>query len=135
MLVAAFAGCGDGRPDRVPVAGVVLIDGKPLQHGFIRLIPKDARPSGGQIGPDGRFQLTCFADETEDGSVEGTHQVTVTGLEVLDSTSQKWHVPKKYADPNTSGLTTTVTSPTDSLRIELSWEGGAPFVEHAEYGE
>jgi len=56
-------------------------------------------------------------------------------VEVLDGISQQWHAPKKYADPETSGLATTITGPTDSLRIELSWEGGAPFVEHVEYGE
>src|SRR2546423_15364544 len=28
--LAACVGCGDGRPARVPVSGIVLIDGQPL---------------------------------------------------------------------------------------------------------
>ena len=56
-LILAATGCGDGRPERVPVAGVVLIDGEPLTSGNIKFVPKDGRPSAGKIGPDGRFNL------------------------------------------------------------------------------
>jgi len=127
LVVAAAVGCGDARPKRVPVSGQVLIDGKPLTFGFIRLLPKDGRPATGTIGPDGRFALTTF--EPGDGAPLGTHPVTIFALEQLSSTRQKWHAPKKYVDPRTSGLTATVDEPTDSLRIELGWEGGKPFIE------
>lgn len=122
----ALAGCRE-RPARVLVAGQVLIDGQPLPCGYIRLIPPNARPSGGQIGSDGRFRLQCF--EKCDGAVRGVHQVTVTAVEPVDRRTQRWHAPKKYIRPETSGLTATVTGPTDSLLVELTWSGGAPFVE------
>jgi len=122
-----LCGCGEGRPERVAVSGRVLIDGRPVEHGFIRLIAPSDRPSVAELGPDGRFELTCFADK--DGAVLGTHQVTVTAVEVLGPRSQKWHAPKKYANPSTSELTATIDGPTDSLTIELSWDGGEPFVE------
>jgi len=133
LMLVVTVGCGDARPKRVPVSGHVLIDGKPLTFGFIRLVPENGRPATGEIGPDGRFTLTTF--EPGDGAVLGTHPVTIFALEQLSSTRQKWHAPKKYTDPKTSGLTATVDRPTDSLRIKLSWEGGKPFIETVGEGE
>jgi len=126
-LAVTAAGCGDGRPGRVPVSGQVLLDGKPLSRGFIRLVPDDARAACGEIGPDGRFTLKTF--EPGDGVVLGTHRVAIVAIEPLGSIQQRWHAPKKYSDPATSGLTATIDGPTDSLRIEITWDGGQPFVE------
>ncbi len=125
--LVALPGCGDGRPKRVQVSGQVLIDGKPLTLGFIRLAPENARPASARIGPDGRFTLATF--ESDDGAVLGTHPVVVRATELLSPTKVKWFAPKKYADERTSGLTATIDGPTDSLVIELTWDGGKPFVE------
>ena len=121
------AGCDDG-PEIVPVSGQVLIDGKPLTHGFVQVGPKGYRPASGDIGPDGRFTLTT--SEPGDGIVIGTHPAAVIGTESIDGTKQRWHAPRKYQDFSTSGLTVTVDGPTDSLKIELSWNGGKPFIQH-----
>lgn len=124
-------GCGDGRPARVPVAGQVLIDGKPLTRGYIRFVPAEGRPSTGNLDADGRFTLTCF--ETGDGALVGTHRVEVNGQQAIDDRQMKWHAPKKYATVTTSGLTQQIESPTDSLQINLSWDGTpGPFVEIVE---
>lgn len=131
-IVATAAGCGDGRPARVPVSGQVLIDGAPLSHGFIRLAPAGARPATAEIGPDGRFTLKTF--EPGDGAVLGTHPVAIFGAEQLSPSKQRWHAPKKYANAKTSGLTATIDGPTDSLLIELTWDGGKPFVETVDDG-
>lgn len=122
-----FSGCGDGRPKRVPVSGQVLIDGKPLTWGFVRLLPENGRPATGEIGPDGRFTLTTFEDG--DGAVLGTHDVIVLANEQLSETTRRWHAPKKYTNAATSGLTQTIDGPTDSLVINLTWDGGHPFTE------
>ena len=131
LAIAALpllTGC-DGLPERVPVSGKVLIDGQPLTYGSIMVIPENARPAMGKIAPDGTFTLSCYEDN--DGSVLGTHKVTVSAVEALNSSSQKWHAPKAYTEPDTSGLEVTITEPTDSLVIELSWKGGKPFIENA----
>ncbi len=127
LLAAGLAGCDDGRPDRVPVAGKVLIDGKPLTLGYIRFVPPDARASGGEIGADGRFTLTCY--DGQDGAVLGSHRIEVTAGENLGENAKRWLAPKKYADATTSGLSQEVTGPTDSLVINLTWDGKAPYVE------
>ena len=137
FLVALFAlcvlGCGDGRPSRVPVSGQVFIDGEPLKFGFIRFVPVGNRPSKGKLDENGRFILGCF--EPDDGAVVGLHRVEVAACEPINSTQVKWHAPKKYSAYNDSGLQNEVTGPTDSVRIELSWDGGRPFVETDSAGD
>lgn len=122
-----FSGCGPQGPERVRVSGRVLIDGKPVEHGFVQFVPTDARPATGQLGPDGRFTLTSA--NPNDGIVRGTHRVAVMAVESIDGSGQRWHAPKKYADLTTSGLIQEIQESTDSLVIELTWAGGEPFVE------
>jgi hypothetical protein len=127
VSLATMAGCGDGRPPRVPVAGQVLIDGTPLGYGFVRFIPTGTRSSSGKLDEEGRFTLSCF--ESGDGAVVGTHQIEVAAAEPLSATRTRWHTPKKYASAATSGLQEQINGPTDSLVISLSWDGGKPFIE------
>lgn len=126
-LAGALVGCSDGRPERLEVSGQVLIDGEPLTYGTIRFVPKGARPSNGKLDANGRFTLTCYGDA--DGVVPGTHQVQVNAAESISGTKNFWHAPKKYARYRTSPLTQEITESTDSLVIELTWDGGKPFME------
>lgn len=120
-------GCGDGRPKRVPVMGQVFIDGVPLTHGTIQVIPEGDRAAFGEIRSDGTFDLTTF--DENDGCVPGKHKVAVVATETIDAQSQRWHAPKKYMSPETSGLTVEITDPPQPVVIELTWDGGKPFVE------
>jgi hypothetical protein len=120
-------GCGDGRPDRVPVSGRVLIDGRPLERGHVRFYPSNHRAASAALGPEGRFSLTTY--ELHDGCVVGKHPVSVSGTELINSTTQRWYAPKKYAQAALSELEIDVTEPTDSVEIHLTWDGGKPFDE------
>ncbi len=139
VLVGMFAclgmslllGCGGG-PKLVPVSGQVLVDGKPLETGFIQVIPADERPAGGVIGSDGRFTLTTY--ETNDGCALGTHQVIVTATKQLNAMATEHLVPPDYGDPAKSSLKTTVDGPTKELKIELTWNGGKPYIEQVMTG-
>jgi hypothetical protein len=122
-----LAGCNDGRPARVPVSGQVLIDGQPLKYGQIQFIPDNARLSGGRLDAEGRFTLSCF--EKNDGAVLGLHRVTITAGEFVSSSQTRWHAPKKYADVTKSDLTQQVSDFANDLVINLTWNGGKPFVE------
>jgi hypothetical protein len=131
LLLFAFGiaviGCGDGRPAREQVSGQVLIDGKPLGYGFIRFVPKGGRPAGGQLDEQGRFTLSSYG--ANDGIITGVHRVEVDASEQISSTQKKWHAPKKYFRYTSSGIEQEITGPTDSLVINLTWNGGKPFVE------
>ena len=91
------------------------------------MTPAGYRPASGKIGPDGPFTRTTTEDG--DGVTLGTHAAAVIATESINERSQRWHAPRKYVDPLTSGLNVTVTGPTEELKIELSWNGGKPFVQ------
>jgi hypothetical protein len=124
-----ITGCSD-RPQRYKVSGQVLIDGQPLKVGQLIVALSNARRAAAILDADGRFTLTTYDQDDEgDGVVPGTHKVAVIGYEMITPTKAKWHAPKKYHDPETSGLTLTVTEDTDQAVINLTWDGGEPFVE------
>jgi hypothetical protein len=127
VICLSLAGCGDGRPHRVPVSGQVLVDGKPLAYGFVRFVPEGARVSAGDLDGSGRFKLACYGDG--DGAVLGKHKVEVYATEGIDDDRIRWHAPKRYSNHATSKLEQEITGPTDAITITLSWEGGKPFVE------
>lgn len=129
VSLVAVAGCDRG-PRIVPVSGQVLIDGQPVTTGFVQFVPTGERPAYGEIGKDGRFTLTTSKDN--DGAVVGTHQVEVRAWEHPTETSKKYLVPKKYGDLSTSELTVEITEPTDDLKVNLTWDGGEPFVEESQ---
>ena len=59
----------------------------------------------------------------------GRHRVKITAVESINDRSNRWLAPKKYSDENTSGIEVEITEPVDDLKIELTWDGGKPFVE------
>jgi hypothetical protein len=128
VLWLTAVGCSDGRPERVPISGQVLIDGKPLNYGHISVLPENDRASTGQLDENGKFSLSCY--QMNDGVVVGTHGIEIIAREPIGEDRFKWHAPKKYADVDTSGLSETFSAPNDSLVINLTWDGKkGPFVE------
>ena len=64
----------------------------------------------------------------------GTHQVEIVARQSLGYTTVKWLTPRKYQDAATSGLTVTIEEPLDDWKIELTWDGEAPYVEETHSG-
>lgn len=127
-ILSLMAGCGDGRPERVPVSGQVLIDGQPLTFGYVGFVPDHGRASIGELDQQGRFKMGCY--EFDDGVLVGKHAIEVIAREPIGEDELRWHAPKKYANVDTSGLSEEITGPTDSLQINLTWGGQkGPFLE------
>jgi hypothetical protein len=126
-VLVLSTGCGEGRPDRVAVSGRVLIDGQALTVGNVKFVPTGARPSSGKLDSQGKFTLTCY--DGEDGVVPGRHRAQISAMEVISASKVRWLAPPKYADFRTSELEFEITEPTDDLKIELTWDGGKPFVQ------
>lgn len=122
VSLATLSGCSDGRPQRVPVSGKIMIDGEPLESGYVRLVPPNARPAGSEIVSGGNFSLTTF--EEKDGATLGEHKVIVIASEnKQNGTVMRHFVPEKYGDLAETDLEVEITEPTDSLQIDLTWEG------------
>ncbi len=84
MLLIVASGCSsdaDG-PKRVPVSGVVMMNGKPLQAAFVAFHPTGSTPGRGGSGEtdaEGKFAIGNF--ETSGlvlGVPEGEYKVTVS---------------------------------------------------------
>ena len=73
-------GCGAGDSAVAPVSGLVSVGGKPLKFGRVCFYPEKGRPAIGEIGADGRYQLTTV--RSGDGAAMGKHRVTVEAVEV-----------------------------------------------------
>jgi hypothetical protein len=87
-------------------------------------VPELGRQSIGPIDETGSFTLTCY--DPGDGAIIGKHSIEVLASQALNSTSLKWHAPKKYTDRKTSELTQQVEGPMDSVVINLTWKGSPP---------
>jgi hypothetical protein len=127
LFLSLLAGCDD-RPARVPVSGIVTIDGRPLKRGNIKFVPVNGRPSAGKIGEDGQFTLTCY--DGNDGALIGTHRVQVASNRIISDSKIEWFAPPKYADFRTSEISVDITEPVDDLKIELAWgKQKGPYIE------
>lgn len=130
LTLGVVAGCGDGRPERLPVSGRVLVDGKPMRFGMIQVTPRGSRAASAVIGPDGRFTLGSFGPD--DGCVPGNHPVAVDGRKSLGANRIEWHAPPRFAFAGTSGLTMTVDRPRDDLVLDIQTGGDDPFEPYTE---
>jgi len=132
MLVAN--GCGGSKPATAPVSGTVLLDGKPVADAAVLFEPAEGGvPARGSTDSTGQFSLSTFT--RGDGAVPGRHRVAISkmimegikaddfGLEdssAAPASQPKSGVPRRYADPATSGLEATVEP--GGVSVEFSLE-------------
>lgn len=127
-LLALLVGCNKEEGAPVPVfaaRGKVLFLGKPIQGARVLLHPVDSAASPirprGVTGEDGTFILTSFF--ADDGAPAGDYKVTISwkyfekaelekavGIkESEDGDLAPEHLPKRYQNPQTSGIEVTVS--------------------------
>jgi hypothetical protein len=75
LVVLWASGCG-GADKPVPVEGIVLLDGKPVDGATVTFVPDGGRgrPASGITDSEGHFQLTT---QDQDGAVPGNYRVVV----------------------------------------------------------
>ena len=116
-LLAVFAllilGCDSADPfPLATVQGTVAYRGKPLERGRVVFFPIDGTPGPtavGTIEPDGTFRMRVLG---HNGAAVGRHRITVhlceqftdEQLRQVDAIAPRSLIPRKYANPNTSGL-------------------------------
>lgn len=131
-----LAGCGRSGPTPVPVQGNITREGQPLKGAAVMFLPAaGGRPATGVTDDAGVFHLQTF--QPNDGAIPGEYRVSVAFADqvssegvkadngvVLSGSSGPATGPKstgyeKYARPDESGLTATVTSPNQSFTFDL----------------
>jgi hypothetical protein len=152
VFYAASTGCSgrSGRPETVPVRGIVTYQGKPVAGASVAfLAPGAPAPASGTTNAAGKFQLSTFA--SNDGAVVGKHVVTVRELpgvpempitsaspsdavdpkaidQAMERTAQaitqakkaRSSIPGKYADRKMSDLRLDVIDGENFFEIELT---------------
>lgn len=148
MVIFSVLGCGDGLPPRIPVAGQVTLDGKPIEGAQVVFHPVGGigREASAYTNEDGDFEITSF--NTGDGAVAGQYKIVVTKMAqempagLMEKVSKmkpdeiqelakkhremvaappKSMLPKKYGDVTTTPLQCTVPV-ADDLHLELKSE-------------
>ena len=122
-------GCGDGQDTRLPISGMVTLDGKPLADAKVTLVPIDGRRVANAITNEtGRFEsATTFT--SGDGALIGKHNVAITpktpppmpgeefsspGVKPVKSAKYVAPIPTQYGKPKESGLEADVARGTDN---------------------
>ena len=126
VLLMLLSGCGERRPETVPVSGVATYKGKPVPRILLTFTPAMGRPSTGTTDAEGKFELSYEAEHK--GAQPGTHTVTVDylprdpGEEMEIEEGRKKRPPeieailKKYA---TQKLTVEVKEEPTTLDLKL----------------
>ncbi|QEG36462.1 hypothetical protein [Bythopirellula goksoeyrii] len=124
-ILMSLTSCGESEAKRVPVAGVVLIDGEPLEGGTIRFVPEQGRPGSSTILDDGSFEIAAESIDKpfENGLPLGIYRVEIASSEIVDDETIIWKAPQHYADFRTSGLEVVINNKNEALTIELVSEG------------
>ena len=126
LILASFVAgiaLGCGGSGFTTVTGTVTYDGKPLDNGYVTIIPDGPGESAsGQIGSDGKFTLTTF--RPDDGVKPGNYKVRIASYKseakMNDPTSGKPAIPDKYFDAAKSGLTVVIENKsTQTLELNL----------------
>jgi len=140
ISAALLVGCsGDGGPaNRRPTKKVtvtVMYKGAPLENANVTFINQtgEAAPAYGKTDAQGKAKMKTYVEG--DGAVVGAHKVLIdkseaVGGQTVDVDSPqynpnappatvKYHIPQKYSNPATSGLTAEVK---DSGPNEFTFE-------------
>jgi hypothetical protein len=136
-LACLLTGCGGSGPVVVPVQGTVTREGKPLAGAAVMFLPAaGGRPATGVTDQAGVFHLQTF--KPLDGALLGEHRVSVAlpeagsgpgvqtdgGVSVSGSSGKAVAIPmptgfERYARPEESGLTATVTGAGQTFAFDL----------------
>lgn len=147
LIGCSLLGCGGSsadRPDTVPVSGIVRHNDQPVEGATVIFAPTGHQyAAAGQTNAEGRFTLRTF--EPDDGAVPGDFRVTVRKVEVTSQggaisddaggaadaggppPQEQWHLPGRYANASTSGLTASVAeSEQEDFEFKLEGAAGPP---------
>lgn len=145
IILVAVAGCGP-QVKRVPVGGVVTLDGKPVAVAAITFMPQGPGQPGMAVTDGvgrfilqelgmhagirpGEYDVVIFkadgppvpvVEVIEASKIADPKKVNTLDPQPLDQRPPKYIIPERYGSPKTSGLRTTVTGPVSDLVFALT---------------
>ncbi|MCC9606802.1 carboxypeptidase-like regulatory domain-containing protein [Blastopirellula sp. JC732] len=141
LLLSVIGGCGSdaGMLKTEYVAGIVTLDGAPVQGATVMFSPTTKEvgtPANGFTNAAGRYELTVvmpgagMSAPINGGTLSGEYMVSIAKSTAEETPEDgpvapkmpklTYHVPKKYSNPRTSGLTATVSAGKNDIPFELS---------------
>lgn len=122
-LLALPLGCGTSSdPGRVPVAGTVTLDGRPLSDGSLVLVPLDAGPVVGATIVGGTFTIS-----RSDGPMPGAYRVEVLSIQSTGRTIPDPEGPKGTTVPERKNVVPDRFGSRSQLRAEVTAAGPNSF--------
>lgn len=131
MIALIAAGCGGG-PKLVPVAGIVTLDGEPLEGASLSFVPVEGNviaTSGADVsGPNGNFQMTF---KGRSGLAPGAYRVLVSKTEEITPPDGR-EIPDVFAkasfEKQLMGLAEETIPPQNfDHEVEVPAEGATDF--------
>jgi hypothetical protein len=128
--VVGLLGCDRSGLNLAPVEGVVTFNGAPVEKAGVLFKPEIGPFAIGTTDAEGRFTLTTANHE---GALVGNHKVAISKTQttttqvagdVLPRYGTKYFLPAKYASPETSELTATVSDDDNELKFDLTGAAG-----------
>jgi hypothetical protein len=131
---AALIGCGDSGPDKGEVTGKVTYNGSALEGAIVTFHPAEGALATGTTDASGQYTLEAVVGDHKvavkkstgsdlggDTATEGPGDMEKMYLQAKDQAEEaKSAIPEKYGDPEQSGLTTTVSSGSNTYDITLT---------------
>lgn len=102
----------DGDGPLAPVRGRVTLDGQPVSGATVEFVTEAGDRATATTSEDGSFELVHVAGQK--GAPAGTYRVAIRWKPRGNAA-----VPRKYANPNTSGLTAEVRAGVNDVNFEL----------------
>ena len=138
LTVPCFMGCGSDRPPLGKVEGTVLYDGVPIKSGAIIFTVSGTRDAssiieGGAIKNvmtytegdgvpigEARIAVIVVEDSPTSGAASSSEDTAMTMGQSTRIGGQRFAIPEKYVNPETSGLTATIQKGINTINLELT---------------
>jgi hypothetical protein len=108
LACVASIGCSQGEPTYL-VSGKVSYEGRPVTSGAINFFPSRGKPLGGGIRADGTYQFELPAGEYR-VAINAPPPIPESWKEGDPFPHTEAPIPARFARPDSSGLTLTVSA-------------------------
>jgi hypothetical protein len=121
VVVVVVSGCSD-QGKKVTINGTISYRGQPVPSGILRFVGLEGAYSAAVIQPDGTFIITdVVPGEVKVGVMESPQGSGSSGGKTSPAAkAPTFSLPGKYQNPESSGLTYTITSETRQLNIDIN---------------